>query len=864
MTMMISLVLSAQAADPVPLLEVRPRIYLTATDVARLRQQASRPELAAAYADLETRAKSGVDEWRKKYPSTATPRTTSELIEIGRHDDPWGDVKAIATAFALHPNPELGHVLREKLIARVGTRQIKNYWRDGGIHEGETAMVFLRAYDLITGTGILTDDDEKVIKEALRKCAHHEEGWTLDNDFSSPGWGASPVYCLNFHIFSSSIMGTIAMMYPDLPESAEWLRSAQSDLPKLLFTDFGIDGGYGEGSMNYWHPTCSALLGFMVASRNLGVHDYFADPAVADAMRRTLSWRMNLMAPDGRSVAVGDAGRNGDGADYLEEGGALLHDPNLVWAGRAFMERSRQALIPADPYDLFHIDLSVPSRPPEALFDNLPFSGYGIFRSGWEPQDNYLLLKYGTTFVGRREAENNLIISGHAHADALEMELHYKGIPMLVDPGTVGAYQNWNTYGGYCKATIAHSTVGIGNPWGYDRLDGLYADHVKQHGKEFLYETSQKNIGREDMELKAFGDVGQIGLISARLKTYADVIHQRTVVWFRDSGVAVVGDKLESDNEHYFEWYLDPIGKLLKQDNTLTFGDKTARLDVVPILPKDARVQIVSKGDPNVPPYYVSLRPDSERNASGPMGSKRPFVTKDRWQLFTLLVLQSKAKQTAFLNVLVPYEKQSPLTSSPMGDKGVKLTGSDSTLLVAAGGNDSAELAVDGEFGVVRTEKGKLTGYALHHGHSLKMGNQELIDVKLLSEPWAPLFDSAVTAAVSLADHRASFALAENPIFCGLVMFSPKIEEGKEPSLPIKVSVIFRVDEKPKRIVALRSNTKIPALDDPEFERKTAANWQPDWHAKSYLRESLDFTWDEKLKTVNVTLDHGIRQLVWE
>jgi hypothetical protein len=841
--------------------EVRPRIYLTPADVARLRQQATRPELAAAYADLKAKSIKSVEGWRKKYPVTPTPRTTDELIEIGKRDNPWPDFKIVATAFALNPTPELGQVLREKLISRVGARKINNYWRELGIHEGETAMVFLRSYDLIAGTRILTAEDEKVIKEALRACGHHLEGWTLDNDFSR-SYRSS--YCLNFHTFSSSILGTIAMLYPDLPESAEWLRWAQSELPKQLFTEFGIDGGYGEGSMHYWHPTYSALLGFMVSSKNFGMRDYFSNPEITDIMRRTLEWRMDLMAPDGRCVAVGDGHRSDLGADYFQQTGQILRDPVYLWAGKTSVERVRGARVPEDPYELFHIDLSLPAQPPKKLFANYPFSGYGSFRSGWGPQDNYLLFKYGTTFIGRREAENNLIIPGHAHADALQIELHYKGIPVLVDPGTIGVYQNWGTYGGYCKATVAHNTVGIGNPWGYDRLDGRYEEHVKKHGKEFLYETSQKNIGRADTELKAFGDAGQICIISARLKTYADVNHQRTVIWFRDTGVTVVGDNLESPDEKTYEWYLNPVGKLLKQDKTLSFGDEVAKLDVVPILPRDTRVQILSKGDPNVPPYYLALRPDSERSVMGFKGSRRPYVMKDRWELTTLLTLQSKAKKTDFLNVLIPYQQQNPLVSASMGGKGVKLTGADSTLLVAAADNDSSTLSVDGGFGLARLDKGKLNSYALKQGHSLKLDNQELIGVKLLSEAWAPFYNSAVTAAVSLTDRRASINLATNPMDRNLIMFSPKIEEGKEPPLPIQISVKFKVDGKPRRIIALYSSTKMPALKDPKFEPKTSAIWQPDYHAKFYTRQELPFTWDEKLKTIGVTLDCGIHQLAWE
>jgi len=76
--------------------------------------------------------------------------------------------------------------------------------------------------------------------------------------------------------------------------------------------------------------------------------------------------------------------------------------------------------------------------------------------------------------------------------------------------------------------------------------------------------------------------------------------------------------------------------------------------------------------------------------------------------------------------------------------------------------------------------------------------------------------------------------------------------------------VSFRVNEKPKRIVALRSTTKMPALSDPEFDRKTADIWKPDYHTKSLIRREMPFTWDDKTKMVQVTLEHGIRQLVWE
>jgi hypothetical protein len=191
----------------------KPHLYLSNDDVTRLRHQSGNPALAAAYTDLETKTKASVDAWLKKYPATPAPRSTGELIAIGKRDSPSPDIRAVAAAYALHPTPELGWVLREKLMAAIGVRQINNYWFNDGIHEGEASMQFLEAYDLASGAGLMTAEDKQAVKEELRRCAHFLQGWMLDSwwpdERFSQGytWYYRSVYCLNFHIFATSLMG---------------------------------------------------------------------------------------------------------------------------------------------------------------------------------------------------------------------------------------------------------------------------------------------------------------------------------------------------------------------------------------------------------------------------------------------------------------------------------------------------------------------------------------------------------------------------------------------------------------------------------------------------------------------------------
>ena len=69
-----------------------PHLYLSNADVTRLRHQAGNPALAAAYTDLETKTKASVGAWLKKYPPTPAPRSTGELIALGKRDTPSSDL----------------------------------------------------------------------------------------------------------------------------------------------------------------------------------------------------------------------------------------------------------------------------------------------------------------------------------------------------------------------------------------------------------------------------------------------------------------------------------------------------------------------------------------------------------------------------------------------------------------------------------------------------------------------------------------------------------------------------------------------------------------------------------------------------
>ncbi|HEY5329351.1 MAG TPA: heparinase II/III family protein [Acidobacteriaceae bacterium] len=829
--------------------------FTTATDLARLRAQASDPRLQSAYQQTKVDSDKMVAKWEKVFPADRPAPTTAELLAFGgKSVDRDAGYASVAIECALDPTPRNKRVLREMMIADLGWRQKLNYWNGMGIHDGEATTNFLESYDIGAQLGVFTTEDHAAIRNVMHQAGHFFEGWLLDNPFSRMyADKREQDYCLNFHVYSAASLSWIAMLYSDFPESASWLRQSEAALVEYLMNGYGEDGGYGEGSVHYWGLSTRALFNFLVLSKHLGVADYLAVPAIADRLRSTLHWRLDLTAPDGNAFAIGDSDRTSDAQAILYTGGELLSDREVLWGARMMFERAKGWELKgegANPLFLAHLDMSLMGREPTHLSALYPLSGYATFRSGWDDQTNAMFFKFGTSFIGRREAQRGPVIAGHAHEDALEVELHYHGVAVVADGGRHGKYEDWATYGGFSKATVAHSTVGLGNEWGYDRLDGQYAKHQAEHGADFTYERTQQNIGRADTQLMAYGDLGQVAFSSARVRTYDAVEHQRSVVWFPGDSLTVLADHLESKEEQPYEWYLTPIGNPVGKDGELVFGDDVAKVQVLPVLPAGERATTISGATPNLPPYYVGLK----GNAA--------LQNADRWATFSLLVLAKKAKTTDFLNVLLPFSAEGNRWSvENVGASARRLVLKDKEVLVS-GEAVGGPLTVNGQCGVVSRRNGQDQTYALIEGTGLARKGQGLISSTLKTPVWADRYPATLNALVSLPDKRASFDLRPWPLDDQLLLNPPRAVPGQEPTALLLISVSFHVDAKPARMVVLHSFSGDLKLQDPEFDKEAA--WPRDWHAAVYKREALPFTYDAATGMVTIELEPGEHQVVWE
>lgn len=490
-----------------------------------------------------------------------------------------------------------------------------------------------------------------------------------------------------------------------------------------------------------------------------------------------------------------------------------------------------------------------------ALF---PLSGFALFRSGWDANANALFLKYGSSYFGRREADRYPVISGHAHEDALEIELHYHGQPMIADIGRHGHYEQWATYGGFMKATVAHSTVGLGNPWGFDRLDGQYAKHQAEHGAEFTYEQTQWNIDPADSKLRAYADLGAIAFVSARVRTYDAVHQQRSVVWFADDSLAVVADHMESAQPQPYEWYLTPVGTPMGSGGHLIFGDDVVKLEVLPIAPASEQAQTIAPGAAGVPPYYIGFRTGPAQESPAQQSSSQI----DRWDTFSLLVLQQKAATTDFLNVLLPFSGVSDPWSIEHVDESTRRLRLGEKDVLVAGRDATGPLEVAGESGVLDRERGEDASYALIEGTELRTHGKVLLSSMLSTPAWKGLYSTKMNALVSLKDQRASFDLRPWPGDAHLLLNPPRAVPGQEPTATLLSAVSFHVTRRPQRMLVYHGFAGEPRFNDPAAKVWDA--WPRDWHHMVARREPLDFSYDAGTEMVTVKLEPGPNQIVWQ
>ncbi len=143
-------------------------------------------------------------------------------------------------------------------------------------------------------------------------------------------------------------------------------------------------------------------------------------------------------------------------------------------------------------YTFFHqlawVDSTLASQSPSFTSAVLPDGGVAVLRSGWAPDDQYMLMEFTPS-----------LHHTHYHSGAVVL---YDRLPWLIDNGYPGSSEEENSRG---VSTVDHSTISL------DDHNHYYAGG----------------------ELIQFSDLGSTSYLSVMLHTYPYLDLSRTVLWIK-------------------------------------------------------------------------------------------------------------------------------------------------------------------------------------------------------------------------------------------------------------------------------------------------------------------------------------------
>jgi len=212
----------------------------------------------------------------------------------------------------------------------------------------------------------------------------------------------------------------VGVMFPEFKEAESWRKAATERLHAELDKQVYPDGAQIELSTGYHQVSLRNFVAAWEIAHLNGVpmpEDYMAK------VGRMYDYNLNAAMPDAALPGLNDAGRT-DIRKSLEQASAFFPErKDFEWIATGGKSGEK----------------------PKVGSIALPFAGQLVMRTGWDPQDLYLLMDAGPFGYG------------HQHEDALSFVIYAHGKYHLVDPGNY-AYDS-SQWRKYVLSTRAHNTV---------------------------------------------------------------------------------------------------------------------------------------------------------------------------------------------------------------------------------------------------------------------------------------------------------------------------------------------------------------------------------------------------------------------
>ncbi len=272
----------------------------------------------------------------------------------------------------------------------------------------------------------------------------------------------STFYSPNTHLTGEALgLYYLGTQFPFFKAAKNWRETGEQILFDELDRQVLPDGVYFEQSTWYQRYTADFYTHFYILKTLSGDGgDPNADEKLAAKLQALSDFLMAATRPDGTTPLIGDDdggrllphGNISEADDFravLSTGAVLFERGDYKFVAREYAEETLWLLGRAGAQSFENLTAETPPKKSSAFTDG----GYFVMRDGWLETDDFLLIDCGTL---------GAINGGHAHADALAINLTVGGRNILVDSGTY-TYHESDEARNHFRSTAAHNALTIGN-----------------------------------------------------------------------------------------------------------------------------------------------------------------------------------------------------------------------------------------------------------------------------------------------------------------------------------------------------------------------------------------------------------------
>jgi hypothetical protein len=303
------------------------------------------------------------------------------------------------------------------------------------------AISWLWGLQLFADAPQLTDDVLLAALESLRRHALHVERYL------------STYYSPNTHLTGEALgLLYVGTALPQFQDADRWRSTGWRILRDQLVRQVREDGSYFEQALYYHRYTADIYHHALLLSDANG---WPRDDQMRAHVARLDAFLVHALHPDGTVPLVGDddGGRlvrldgrpTNDARPTLATGAALFGRADLRRAGGNAVEECLWLLGATGAAAL----AAVGAERPAACSIGFPQGGFYVLRDGWSGDETWALVDGGP---------HGALNCGHAHADALSLEVASGGRTVLADSGTF-------SYTGEARdrfrATASHNSVSV-------------------------------------------------------------------------------------------------------------------------------------------------------------------------------------------------------------------------------------------------------------------------------------------------------------------------------------------------------------------------------------------------------------------